>query len=319
MYGDIDAAVKDRDLNEIALLLEKWDGVFDKDTFVERTKSYTVESEVALVMEWLQERYPFTKNLLPQKLDRRVKGCFVNRFSRHAVEWGACKILTKESQEVAVEIIKQLQEDAVLVKCENQHGGIDWPLGQDNWIQMSCNQSVTDNRFGTYLVLDRRKTQDDFLLRFQLCWDDEYLWFYGIYQYSKANISSAYDENRDYMRLHFDTGRRDRGEPFVRALNLKPFYCENENMDIFVEEEFYCVDGGINPLEKGTCVTHMEKSGEQYFMKVGIPWKVLHYQPEPGYEIFFDVWVGTDYFMAEWQSAYHAWYDITEYAKLVLC
>lgn len=327
LSGNIQAELNVRDLHEIALLLEKWDGKFNVGIFIERVKEYTIENEIRLVISWLQDIYPFvSRKLIGVNLKRRDKGCFVSRFSSLDVSMNIQRILFDNPQVVASDIINNLQMSALTMQCiKKRDKGM--RLGKYfKWTRMDNKNVVYDNRFGTYLVSGKYRSNVFYCVHFCSLWDERYLYFHIKMEDSNANFYHHNSNTEvleikgyDYIRLHFDTNKRGQGEPFVRAYNLKPYYNQSGNMEIFIEEEFHCVGGGIHIVQKDICRTSVKRCANKYYLYIGLPWEILQYHPEPAFELYFDVWLRTDNFIMEWQSAYHAWYDISEYSRLRLC
>ncbi len=325
--GNIHAYINIRDLHEIALLLEKWEGEFDHVEFMERVRKYTVENEVLLVVKWLQEIYPFTKRKFKEmSLEEREKGCFVSRFCRVGRGMSTRRILFGESRKIAGEAIRILQRDSVTIRCGNCGDEVKWPDGKAEWIQFDNQKRVTDNRYGTYLAAGRYREGILYSVRFCFLWNREHLYFFISIDNPSANYYRHLNESEilgitgyDFVRLHFDTGKRGEKEPYVRAFKLKPYYTYKGDMDIYIEEEFYCTGGGIHLMEKGTCRTAAVKKGNRCYMMAGIPWEHLQYRPEADAEVYFDVWMRTEDFLMECQNAYHAWYDVSGYGRFRLC
>lgn len=320
--GIIDGGISLRGLHETALLIDKYIDKFDIAEFWGRVEEFGACKEVQTVLNWIENVYPtlslvkkFSNNVLPNKC---ISGNFCEAISTMRAE----KLLFTSPQLLASEIIDILHRKSTTLKCFKNIGNIDEIA---DWAMIGDDYNKNGNPFGTHKVYGRIDKKIDFTSRFCFMWDNVYLWFYINTEHSSPIFHQFMDDEllvsdnaQDFIRLFFDTGKRERGQAYANALIIKPKYNDKEELDIYVHKNT-CGNLGKMIIPNTEYEGHISISEQGYSMKIGIKWEVIPLTPWQEQEFYADVLVGTDELEVTWQNAsYNGWYHLGEYARILL-
>lgn len=326
--GEIKSEFDIKAIHELALFIDKRKSTLKKGFFRERACEYGIGNELVYMCNLLKEIYPSLQSILDIDFQRDKTSGFVNRFSRAAMEMETGEILFGDKQKNIENIIAGMQSDAYKLPCyrKNEQG----PGLHTKRIVMDGENFYGDNRFGSYFDVLEKPQKAECAIEFYVEWDREFFWFNGTLMSRMLSFLDCDPQTKksivgkqDWIRLHFDTGKRKEGEAFIRGIVLKPQYVEQDELRLFLKEDIYW-NNAETVLDETEYVAEVKKETNCCKIKVGIPWDRLGYRPDSGYRFFLDVQLWKYYkdedkhAVLSWQDAYRTWYDITTYACVEL-
>ncbi len=329
--GNANARIDLCSLHEIALFLHKKRNLLFNVEFEKRVCKYEARNELAFVCNILKEIYPPLDYILNIHFPEDRRACFSSRFSAIALTiFKVPEVLFGDKRAIVCRCIEELQKDAFILRCCARMDKSNLPYSRCQKVSIDGIHFYQDNRFGTYkdiMEMERMARQSG---TFFVEWDQHYFWF--TIEIKDENLSfPKYDESndkptvtyQDYIRLHFDTGKRGEGEAFVRGLVLKPQYMSNGSLHLVMREDYY-LNAAETVIDKKTYLAEICRMDNFCTIQVGIPWNLLGYEPYVGFSFCFDVQMWDyneeleDFVVLAWQNANKAWYDITAYGKVIL-
>lgn len=329
--GNENAQIDLRSFHEIAAFLYKKRDMISKVELEERVNECEARNEIAFVSKLLREVYPPLKGILDIHFQKDARACFSSRFSAMAVaEINAFDVFLGNKRAIICHSIMRLQENAFTLPCYPKVAGKTIPDNKVRKIIIDGAQFFQDNRFGTYknVMETERATKQSGI--FYTAWDADFFWFHITIKDEKLIFPQYNDIEdkptiaaQDYIRLHFDTGKRGAHEAFVRGIVLKPQYIANGVLQLVMREDIY-LNRAETVVDKCVYRAEINMRDNSCTLLVGISWHMLGYKPYPGFSFFFDVQMWDydekmeDFVVLAWQNANKAWYDITTYGRIEL-